>query len=86
MVEDTVHRLILALPRKALEEPFFVGYDFAFRISFLIMMIVSRSGGSRRLPVSLALSVDDSCKHLGSLIWRLSRFGSRTVSARRWNG
>src|SRR5439155_19806882 len=34
---------------EALEEPFFVGYDFAFRISLLIMMIVSRS---ERLLVS----------------------------------
>src|SRR6266571_838453 len=64
-------------------------YTWSVGLSTLVISTIpgfSLSILAQCLPVSLALSVDDSCKHLGSLIWRLSRFGSRTVSARRWNG
>src|SRR5881396_645745 len=64
-------------------------YTWSVGLSTLVISTIpgfSLSILAQCLPVSLALSVDDSCKHLGSLIWRSFRFGSRTVSARRWNG
>src|SRR5207247_10501261 len=64
-------------------------YTWSVGLSTLLISTIpgfSLSILAQCLPVSLALSVDDSCKHLGSLIWRSFRFVSRTVSARRWNG